>query len=719
MAIPLTPAEKHSLEIQRSSAFWKEPKELLLTLFACSLASLTQGWDQAATGNLGWPTDFGLNVDINHPAGRDIWIFSGIQSIMWFSAAILGSYLSDPISEHIGRRGALFVAAICSFSSVIAASQTQSWQALMGCRIILGLGIGGKASVVPILESEVTPSSKRGRLLVGWQVFVATGLFCGYTASYILRDDWRHQVLSGAIPAFALLVFTWASCESPRWLIIQGKYGKAFTTLVRLRKERVLAAKELCSIYYQIQAERWLFSGKRNVDEESEDLNPFVPELGRTSYLRRLMNHFSFPRIRRAAIAAMVVMLSQQLSGINIIALLATTFFSTGELRTSSPIEAQTDSYKLAIGFGAANSVFSMIAYFLVENKEEQRTVTEISTDPGDDRSEADNLSRETLPGIHGSQEHLSDGNEKITLPETVTPKRLSAIDAHVRFEQDLISSDEDTATKSIRPTSQHVEDPTVPSETCSIAADPDNHDSQSENDTLYEFKNSSTQMRGRRFLLLVSLAGGMVTLLITSLCFNIHQSSPARLPLIALFIYVFTLFYSVGAGAIPFLYCAEVRTSLLPTSPQCSIKPPSSSWPPTLLFYPLIHPLFLSDSRTRTNPYHPGLPQRRPRNRHVMVDLLELLGRGPLIPLRPHRHQLGPRQAPRHLRRLQRPRLHPRLVPRPLHQPDRHPRRHVLHLRPQAAPARQGAGQAPSARQSRLGAQDHVVDGVGEWAGG
>ena len=68
----------------------------------------------------------------------------------------------------------------------------------------------------------------------------------------------------------------------------------------------------------------------------------------------------------------MVVMLSQQLSGINIIALLATTFFSTGELRTSSPIEAQTDSYKLAIGFGAANSVFSMIAYFLVENKEEQ-----------------------------------------------------------------------------------------------------------------------------------------------------------------------------------------------------------------------------------------------------------------------------------------------------------------------------------------------------------
>ena len=571
MTIPLTPGEKTSLKIQRSSAFWKEPKELLLTLFACSLASLTQGWDQAANGNLGWPSDFGLNVDINHPNRRDTWIFGGINSIMWFSAAILGSYLSDPISEHIGRRGALFVAAICSFSSVIAASQTQSWQGLMGCRIILGLGIGGKASVVPILESEVTPSSKRGRLLVGWQVFVAAGLLCGYTASYILRDNWRHQVLSGAVPAFALLVFTWASCESPRWLIIQGKYDKAFTTLVRLRKERVLAAKELCSIYYQIQAERWLFSGKRNVDEEeeSEEANPFMPELERTSYFRRLINHYTFPRIRRAAIAAMVVMLSQQLSGINIIALLATTFFTTGDLRISTPSEAQIDSYKLAIGFGAANTIFSIIAYFLVENKEEQGTETEIGTDPGDDRSEADNLSQEGLPEIDGGQINLSNGNDRRPSSLTVTPHRLSAIDAHVRFEQDDNSSSEVADAKSIKPISQHLEYPKSPSEMSSIASDPDNNDSQSENDTLYEFESSSRQLRGRRFLLLVSLAGGMFTLLITSLCFNIHQSSPARLPLIALFIYVFTLFYSVGAGAIPFLYCAEVCTLLLVTHPH------------------------------------------------------------------------------------------------------------------------------------------------------
>ena len=228
-----------------------------------------------------------ISNESNYPPPMD---FTDSEVVaQWFSAAILGSYLSDPISEHIGRRGALFIAAICSFGSVIGASRTQSWQELLITRIVLGLGIGGKASVVPILESEVVPAAKRGRLLVGWQVFVATGLFAGYTASYIFRDNWRHQILTGAIPAFALLLFTWVACESPRWLIIQGKYDKAFETLVRLRKERILAAKELCSIYYQIQAERWLFSGQKvpdvetegsNPREETEDMNPFDPELG-------------------------------------------------------------------------------------------------------------------------------------------------------------------------------------------------------------------------------------------------------------------------------------------------------------------------------------------------------------------------------------------------------------------------------------------------------
>ena len=60
-------------------------------------------------------------------------------------------------------------------------------------RMVLGLGLGGGASIVPLLESECSPSPKRARLLTAWQFNVALGLFLGFCASYLFHDDngWR------------------------------------------------------------------------------------------------------------------------------------------------------------------------------------------------------------------------------------------------------------------------------------------------------------------------------------------------------------------------------------------------------------------------------------------------------------------------------------------------------------------------------------------------
>lgn len=326
----LTEGEKMALNVQRSKAFWRESKDLLLTLAVCCLASMIQGWDQVANGNLGWTDEFGIELDPRDYSKRaDTWKFAIVQAVPWFSASFLGSYLSDPLSEFTGRRTALFIATLCSLTSSVAGSQINSWESLVGTRVLLGLGIGGKASIVPVLESEVLPPSKRGRLLVSWQVFDAAGIFLGSIACYILRSSWRNQILSGAIPAFALLIATFASCESPRWLIIQERYPKAFTTLLRLRGERRLALKELASIHYQTQAERRLFIRPEPDDESGTVISPFPSELRRTSWWKRFRRMFYIPRIRRAAIAAMIVMIAQQLSGINILAFLATQFYST------------------------------------------------------------------------------------------------------------------------------------------------------------------------------------------------------------------------------------------------------------------------------------------------------------------------------------------------------------------------------------------------------
>ncbi|OCL04055.1 hypothetical protein AOQ84DRAFT_226472 [Glonium stellatum] len=424
---PLNRREKRAIRVQHSLAFWEEPKGLLVTLMTCCVAALTQGWDQATNGNLGWPVSFGLAINA-HGTGTDVWKFGLVNAIPWFSAAVLGPLFVDPVcyAKVFGRRGAIFIAAMFSFASTISGSRAQSWHGYLVSRIFLGIGIGAKASIVPILESEILPPAKRGRLLVSWQVFTAAGIFAGGVATYIFRDNWRNQVLSGAIPAFLLLVLTFLCCESPRWLVVQGKYAEAFETLIRLRKERILAAEELCYIYFQIQ------TAFRN------QASPLLP---------------------------LTLISGPLLTPNSILAFLASVFFSTASLRTQrvDPRNPEAidktnvyDSLCLTIGFGAANTVFSAIAYFLVEPVD--RPV-----------NESDSSNPNTTRG------------------------------------------------------------------------------------------NVQTWISGRRSLLLLSLGGGTLMLLILTFLLDLKKENPAKLPVIVVFIMLFTLFYSPGAGCIPFLYSAEV----------------------------------------------------------------------------------------------------------------------------------------------------------------
>ncbi|KAL8772478.1 MAG: hypothetical protein Q9209_002430 [Squamulea sp. 1 TL-2023] len=419
----LTTSERKSLDIQRSAAFWREPKDLQMTLAVCCIAAAVQGWGQVANGNPQWPKDL---HKVLHPYERNTentMIFAAVQAIPWFSAAILGSYLSDPLSEYLGRRKALFVSGLCSFIASVAGSQ--------------------------------------------------------------------------------------------------GHYSKAYTTLLRLRKENVLAAKEMVSIHYQIQAERAVFL-RRQADPENTGLDPFQRRLGRSNYWERLYNMVWFPRIRRAAVAAMVVMLAQQLSGINIYAFMATQFYiSFSPVETSSPRDKEPSedqiakSFTFAIVFGLANMIFSIVAFFLVENKGSGSDAPERQAD-------------------HNTSD-LNDSTRRRQqdTPDPSTPDRISS------------SSGPSPCNR----TSRHSRSSSV----STFNSADYGHQDRYRLDTRIQF-------RGRRFLLLTSLAAGVVTLLLTATMFSISEEhNNAREPMIILFTIVFAAFYSPGAGAIPFLYCAEI----------------------------------------------------------------------------------------------------------------------------------------------------------------
>ncbi|KAF8498008.1 general substrate transporter [Gautieria morchelliformis] len=337
--VELEPAE---LEALRNEVLhkWRQPRALYLTVILCSVGAAVQGWDQTGSNgaNLSFPQEFGiLSVPGQPNADRDNWLVGLVNAGPYIASAFLGCWLSDPLNYHIGRRGTILFSAIFCLFSVIGSGFTRNWQQLLGCRLLLGIGMGSKASTVPIYAAENTPASIRGGLVMSWQMWTAFGIFLGFCANLALFQvgsiAWRLQFGSAFIPAVPLVVgIYFCPAESPRWYMKKGRYKEAYNSLCRLRNTPLQAARDLYYIHAQLA-------------EES-------PIIGKSNYLTRFIELFTIPRVRRATLASFTVAIAQQMCGINIIAFYSSTIFQQAG-------GSQLTSLLASLGFGLVNFVFA------------------------------------------------------------------------------------------------------------------------------------------------------------------------------------------------------------------------------------------------------------------------------------------------------------------------------------------------------------------------
>ena len=183
-----------------------------------------------------------------------------------------------------------------------------------------------------------------------------------------------------------------------------------------------------------------------------------------------------------------ITQISRQLSGINILAFLASISFTAAQLRAGEKDGDQASikqNLGLGIGFGAANAIFSAIAYFLIELLPEGLS----------------------LEDVNELDEAAANGNNKPDKPKTEAERK------------------KETARRERQ-------------------------------ERLYKFRRL---LYGRRRLLLQSLAGGTVMLFVLTFLLRLPPTNPHKLGAVTAFIFLFTLCYSPGAGAVPFLYSAEI----------------------------------------------------------------------------------------------------------------------------------------------------------------
>ncbi|KAH8671017.1 hypothetical protein BX600DRAFT_548078 [Xylariales sp. PMI_506] len=336
----LDEAEKKALEDEVLHK-WRMPARLFLTIATCSIGAAVQGWDQTGSNgaNIFFPQIYGID-------GHDVrsrLILGLVNAGPYIGSAFIGCWLSDPINNWLGRRGVIFVSAHFCLWPVIGSAFSHTWEQQLACRLLMGIGMGVKASTVPIYAAENAPASIRGALVMSWQMWTAFGIFLGTAINLAVYNsplNWRLMLGAPFIPAVPLLCLIYLCPESPRWYMKKNRYADAWKSLVVLRNNPIQVARDIYYIHAQLSIEMQIIK--------------------QTNYATRFVQLFTIPRVRRATVAAFTVMIAQQMCGINIIAFYSTTIFK----------EAGYDDFQALIcsfGFGLVNWLFAFPAFWTID----------------------------------------------------------------------------------------------------------------------------------------------------------------------------------------------------------------------------------------------------------------------------------------------------------------------------------------------------------------
>ena len=169
---------------------------------------------------------------------------------------LVGAVGSGALSEALGRRRALLVAALLFAVSSIGTGLAMSFDAFVAWRILGGLAIGMASVLSPVYIAEIAPAGIRGKLVCLNELTIVIGIVAAQTVNWLIAEPvtanatahvireswngqvaWRHMFEAAVVPALFFLLGTLIIPESPRWLARKGRWSEAQAVLTRFDDE--------------------------------------------------------------------------------------------------------------------------------------------------------------------------------------------------------------------------------------------------------------------------------------------------------------------------------------------------------------------------------------------------------------------------------------------------------------------------------------------------
>ncbi|KAL1404817.1 Plasma membrane low glucose sensor [Vanrija albida] len=251
-------------------------------------------------------------------------LITSILSAGTFFGALLGSTIGD----RFGRRGGIMIYVLIFSVGAALQTGTKNLAGFAVGRVLAGLGVGGTSCLIPVYQSECAPRHLRGSIVAAYQLCLNIGMLIAAVAVNATKD--RPDASSYQIPV--AMQFIWAAIimvglvflpESPRWLLLKGRKDDCRTCLSKLLSEP-LDGPNVTELFNEIQA---------NLEHELEQ--------GGASWADCFRNgdNKTFKRV----VTGCVLLMLQQLSGINFIMYFGTTFFTNSGIKNPFIITIATN----------------------------------------------------------------------------------------------------------------------------------------------------------------------------------------------------------------------------------------------------------------------------------------------------------------------------------------------------------------------------------------
>jgi sugar porter (SP) family MFS transporter len=272
------------------------------------------------------------------------WVVSSLSL-----TATAGMLVSGPLSDRLGRRPVLRIAAMLFAVSAIASALAPNYLTLVLARMLGGFGVGAALIVAPMYIAEMAPPASRGRFVSFNQLNIVVGISVAFFSNYLILTlgesgaawsealrlgewNWRWMLGIEALPAVAYLLALSLVPESPRWLAMRGRDAEATEVLGRV------AGADATSVLRDV---------KESIVAEAR--------LGKSSW--RALLH---PSLRLVMSIGIVIGILQQITGINAVFFYAPMIFEKSGIGTNA-------AFMQAALVGLVNLAFTIVAMAVID----------------------------------------------------------------------------------------------------------------------------------------------------------------------------------------------------------------------------------------------------------------------------------------------------------------------------------------------------------------